>query len=487
MRQRLYELLNHSKPGSVLVVGDIIIDRYVEGSVERISQEAPVQVFETVKQRESLGGGANVAANVAALGAAVHLVGVVGRDDLAKSIRAMLKKWGISGGGLIVDDSRPTTRKTRFLSAGQQILRVDHEMRHGVSKETGRKMLDKIEKAVDRCGGVIVSDYGKGALPGWLLKKIFAICKKAGKQVIVDPKGADYSRYLGATMITPNKKEAAAAAGINIQTEKDYKKAAKSIFKSARIEKLVITRGPEGMSVFDKPDEGVRLPAEALEVFDVSGAGDTVIATLSTLLFSGFSLDDAARTANVAAAIEVGHVGAWPVTREDILSKLGSDGPGAGKLMSRAQVASYAKKLRTRNKKVVFTNGCFDLLHAGHVKLLRKARAFGDCLIVGINTDNSIRRLKGKNRPLLDQTDRIEIMGALDCVDAVIPFDEDTPLKLIKAIRPDVLAKGADYNVKNVVGHDIVKRYGGRVELIALVAGKSTSSLIESILKNYGN
>jgi len=486
LRQRLCRLLNDAKPGAILVVGDIILDRYVEGSVERISQEAPVQVFEAAQERELLGGGANVAANVAALGASVYLVGVVGRDDFARSIRCMLKKWGINASGLIVDQSRPTTRKTRFLSVGQQMLRVDHEMRHGVSMEIGRKMLDKIEKAVKKCSGVIISDYGKGALPGWLLKKIFAICKKAGRQVMVDPKGADYSRYIGATMITPNKKETSASAGIDIKDEKDYKKAALRIFKSARIEKLVITRGSEGMSVYSKPDAGVRLPAEALEVFDVSGAGDTVIATLSTMLFSGFSLDDAARIANVAAAIEVGHVGAWPVTKEDILIKLGKDGPGAGKLMNRAQGASYAKKLKAQNKKVVFTNGCFDLLHAGHVKLLRKARAFGDCLIVGINTDNSIRRLKGKNRPLLNDNDRIEIMGALDCVDAVIPFDEDTPLKLIEAIKPDVLAKGADYKVKNVIGRDIVKRYGGRVELIALVAGKSTSGLIETILKNHG-
>ncbi|HEB72978.1 MAG TPA: D-glycero-beta-D-manno-heptose-7-phosphate kinase [Nitrospirae bacterium] len=486
MRQRLYRLLNDARPGKVLVVGDIILDRYVEGSVERISQEAPVQVFEAAQERELLGGGANVAANVAALGASVYLVGVVGRDDFARSIRAMLKKRGINAGGLIVDDSRPTTRKTRFLSAGQQMLRVDHEMRHGVSMEIGRKMLDKIEKAVKKCSGVIISDYGKGALPGWLLKKMFAICKKAGRQVIVDPKGVDYSRYLGATMITPNKKEAATATGIEIKNEKDYKKAALRIFKSARVEKLVITRGSEGMSVFDKPDGGVRLPAEALEVFDVSGAGDTVIATLSTTLFSGFSLDDAARVANVAAGIEVGHVGAWPVTKEDILEKLRKEGPGAGKLMSQTQGASYAGQLRASNKKVVFTNGCFDLLHAGHVKLLRKAKALGDCLIVGINTDNSIRRLKGKNRPLLDDNDRIEIMGALDCVDAVIPFDEDTPLKLIKAIKPDVLVKGADYNVKNVVGHDVVKRYGGRVELVPLAVGKSTSGLIKTILKNHG-
>lgn len=483
MRQRLYELYKSTRPRPVLVVGDIILDRYLDGTVERISPEAPVQVFEVGVECESLGGAANVAVNVAAMGAKAHLVGVVGKDDGSATVRAELKKWGVPSSGVVTDPSRPTSRKTRIIALRQQMLRIDREKRHGVSGPVLEALAKKIESVIGKCSGVIVSDYGKGALPKGLLRKIFVLARKAGIPVITDPKGRDYAKYKGTTIITPNRNEAAAATGVEIKTEKDYAEAARRIFDVTGAKHVVITRGAEGMSVFDGGGAGTRFAAEALEVFDVSGAGDTVVAALGTAYFTGAPMEDAARIANVAAAIEVGHLGACAVTREEILLSLGKEGPGGGKAMSRDEAAHYAAKLRARGKRVVFTNGCFDLLHAGHVKILKEARAMGDALFVGINTDRSIRRLKGADRPLLDENDRLEILSALDCVDAVTLFGEDTPLELIKRIKPDVLVKGSDYAKSEVVGREAVEKFGGRVELAALVKGKSTSALIESILK----
>lgn len=484
MRQRLYELYKSTRPRPVLVVGDIILDRYMDGSVDRISPEAPVQVFEVGVECESLGGAANVAVNVAAMGARARLVGVVGKDGSGATVRAELKKWNVPSSGVVTDPSRPTSRKTRLIALRQQMIRIDREKRHDVSGAVLEALAKRMEKAIGKCSGVIVSDYGKGALPKGFLRKIFAAARKAGIPVITDPKGRDYSRYKGTTLITPNRNEAAAATGVEINTEKDYAEAARRIFEVTGAKHVVITRGAEGMSVFDGGGaEGTRFPAEALEVFDVSGAGDTVVAALGTTYFTGAALEDAARIANVAAAIEVGHLGACAVTREEILLSLGKEGPGGGKAMSRDEAAHYAAVLKARGKKVVFTNGCFDLLHAGHVKILKEARAMGDALFVGINTDRSIRRLKGDDRPLLDENDRLEILSALDCVDAVTLFGEDTPLELIKRIKPDVLVKGSDYAKSEVVGREVVEKHGGRVELAALVKGKSTSALIESILK----
>jgi len=469
-----------------MVIGDIILDRYITGSVERISPEAPVQVFEVASEKVVLGGAANVAANVKGLGADVWLVGVVGRDEDAKLVRSALKKLKIKSDGLVTDRSRPTTRKTRLMALRQQMLRVDREKRHYISEEIGGKISGKIGKYITSCGGVIVSDYGKGALPPRLLKRIFSICRKAGKQVIVDPKGRDYSRYKGATMITPNKTEASLATGVDIHDDNDYQEAARRIFEISKVKKMVITRGAEGMSVFDTPGAGMRLEAEALEVFDVTGAGDTVIAALGTFMFYGAKLHDAARLANVAAAIEVGHIGARAVTIEEIASSLARREAVIGKIMNRSQAAYFSERCHLQNKKVVFTNGCFDLLHPGHVKLLRQASAFGDYLIVGLNTDSSIRRLKGENRPVLEEADRLEMLSALDCVDAVVLFGEDTPLRLIKAVKPDVLVKGSEYKINDIVGRDIVEDGGGRVERVPLLRGKSTTDLIEKIRNSHG-
>lgn len=486
MKRRLLDMILAMRPPRALVVGDVMLDRYVDGGVVRISPEAPTQVMDITCEREVLGGAANVAANVAALGGKAALVGVVGADGEAERVRALLKKWGIPASGLVKDPSRPTTVKTRFVSLRQQMLRVDREDRRDVSAAVAEAMLARVEKALPGAGGVIISDYGKGALPPRLLKKIFALARKAGKPALVDPKGDGYERYKGATIITPNKSEAAAATGMRIETEADYDKAARRLFGVTGAESLFITRGAEGMTVFKPGGERTHLPAEAREVFDVTGAGDTVIAAIGVMLFSGHGLEDAARVANAAAGVEVGHVGAWAVTREEVLETLRHDGGGGkGKDMTRAQAAAFARKLRAQGRKVVFTNGCFDLLHAGHIKLLQSARALGGALIVGLNTDESIRRLKGAHRPVLGEEDRVDILSALHCVDAVVLFGEDTPSRLIEAVRPDILVKGGDYTPEAVVGRGVVEKAGGRVEIIPVAPGRSTTGIIEKILKKY--
>ncbi len=487
MSSELYSIVSSMRHPKILVVGDIILDRHVIGNIERVSPESPAQVLDMESEALSPGGAASVSANVSALGGKALLVGVVGKDDSAVYMKTLLKKWGIGAEGLVTDSSRPTTVKTRFIAMRQQMLRVDRESREVVSDKTADSILSKIKKLIKDCDGVIVSDYGKGVLSPRLLKKIFSVCRQAGKKVIVDPKGRDYSRYSGAEIITPNKKEAEAASGVEITNEASLLEAANNLFNVAKVKNVLITRGAEGMSLFGRKGKRVHIPAEALEVFDVSGAGDTVIASLAVFVFAGCSLEDSARIANAAAAIEVAHVGAYAVTREELLARLRPDGASEGKIMSATKAALCSKKLKMQNRKVIFTNGCFDLLHAGHVKLLQKAKTFGHVLIVGINTDSSIRRLKGAKRPVLGEEDRSHIIAALDSVDGVVLFDEDTPLKLIGKVKPDVLVKGGDYAPSSVVGRDVVEKQGGRVEIIPLVDGKSTSGLIEKILEKYGD
>ncbi len=481
MRSKLSHILTNIKPVSILVVGDVILDRYVRGVVDRISPESPAQVLDVTNEEELLGGAANVAANVAALGGRAMLSGVVGRDDSADTIKSLLGKWSIDHKGLVTDSKRPTTIKTRFMALRQQMLRVDRELCVDIPESVQKRLLQAIEKNIKRCDGVIISDYGKGALSIETLQHIFDSSRKAGKKVIVDPKGTDYSRYKGASLITPNRKEASLASGIAIETESDYTEAAKRLFRLTNAEDVMITRGAEGMTVFHANGEKLHLPAEALEVFDVSGAGDTVTAAIALIMFSGAGLETAARIANIAASIEVGHVGAKAVTKEEVLYKLDADEASVAKHMNRRQVTAFAKKLKAEGKSVVFTNGCFDILHAGHVDYLQKARAKGDALVVGLNSDKSVRRLKGKGRPITGEKDRLKVLEALSCIDAVTIFDEATPLQLIKKVAPDILVKGGDYLPERVVGKDLVEKEGGEVVIIPLLPGISTTTIIERI------
>ncbi|MBI4665965.1 MAG: D-glycero-beta-D-manno-heptose-7-phosphate kinase [Nitrospinae bacterium] len=485
MNQRLYEALASMRPPRVMVVGDVILDIYVRGVIERISPEAPAQVLEITGEEILLGGAANVAANAAALGADARLVGLVGKDSAAQALRGLLKKRKIPSESLVIDQTRPTTTKTRFMAMRQQMLRVDRERRHTAPPDAMEKMLARIRANIGKCDGLIISDYGKGALPDKFLEKLIALARASGKMVVVDPKGRDYSKYRGATIITPNRKEASLASGVDIKDEDDYRQAAERLFEITKAQHILITRGEEGMTVFHRRGRGVHLPAEALEVFDVSGAGDTVIAALAVMLFAGHTLEDAAKVANVAAAIEVGHVGAKAVAKDEVLRRLSPEPTGSLKAMTRKEAAAFAKRARGEGRTVVFTNGCFDIIHAGHVDYLFKARAAGDVLILGLNTDSSVRKLKGKNRPLMNENDRLKVLSALSCVDAVTLFNEDTPLNLIKAVQPDIVVKGGDYTPDTVVGRDVVEKRGGKVVIVPLMEGRSTTGIINHIVGKY--
>ena len=485
MNSRLSGIVAGKKSPMIVVVGDIILDRYVRGKVERISPESPAQVLEVTEEEEMLGGAANVAANVAAMGGKTALVGVLGADDAASKIRRLLKKQKISAEGLVVDRERPTTRKTRLMALNQQMLRVDRERRHAVGGDVAKKLVENAEKMIAKADGVIVSDYGKGALPEGVIKKII---KAAGRQkikVIVDPKGTTYKKYAGISLITPNRKEAAQAAGVAIKTESDFAKAAKILFRETRAENILITRGGEGMSLFYKNGKSLLLPAEALEVFDVSGAGDTVTAAVAVYYFGGASLEDSARIANVAASIEVTHVGAKAVTKEEINACLKPSSQTISKIVTKKDVAAITASWRAEGKTVVFTNGCFDILHAGHVTYLEKARALGDELVIGLNTDHSVKKLgKGDGRPVTGEKERAKVLAALSCVSAITLFGEETPLKLIEAVKPDILVKGGDYLPQDVVGSGFVEKRGGKVMIMPLVKGKSTSAIIGKIEKS---
>jgi D-beta-D-heptose 7-phosphate kinase / D-beta-D-heptose 1-phosphate adenosyltransferase len=474
--------------GSVkaLVVGDLMLDEYLWGRTERISPEAPVQVVDVVREDLRLGGAGNVINNLVSLGCQVEVASVLGEDADGQSLRRMLAERGIGTQGIVFAPGRTTSRKTRILASNQQMLRIDRESRDCVDAESEERIAARVRQVAADCQVILVSDYLKGVLTEGLLQSIFAAGKAAGVPVVVDPKGTDYRKYRGATLLTPNRKEAQAASGVAITDEASLCQAGRSLLESLSLEALVLTRSEEGMSIFLDDGREVHLPTQALEVFDVSGAGDTVLSVLGVGLAAGLPIEKAAHVANVAAGIVVGKVGTSTVAPEEILAVASRQHPDNDlKIKDRNLLKGILEQERARGKKIVFTNGCFDLLHVGHVKYLQKARNLGDLLVLGLNSDASIRRLKGPKRPLIGEEERAHLMAALNCIDFVVVFDEDTPLELIRTLRPHILVKGGDYTPEGVVGKDLVESYGGRVELIQFVDGKSTTNVIETILQRY--
>nr|WP_279615553.1 D-glycero-beta-D-manno-heptose-7-phosphate kinase [Geoalkalibacter ferrihydriticus] len=469
-----------------LVIGDLMLDEYVWGRTDRISPEAPVQVVEVVRQDLRLGGAGNVVNNLVALGCQIEVAGALGEDEDGRGLRSMLEARGIGTGGIVLDVGRTTSRKTRILASNQQMLRIDRESTSPISAEVEKQLAAQVRDAVSGCQVILVSDYLKGVLTQGLLQEIFAIGRAAGIPVVVDPKGNDYHKYRGATLITPNRKEAQTASGILISDDAGLCRAGRKLRESLGLEALVLTRSEEGMSLFLADGQEVHLPTEAREVFDVSGAGDTVLALLGIGLGAGLSVENAAHVANLAAGIVVGKVGTSTVAPEEILEVAGRQHSDSDlKIKGREILSVLLERERERGKRIVFTNGCFDLLHVGHVKYLQKARNLGDLLVLGLNSDASIRRLKGPKRPLIGEEERAHLMAALKCIDYVVTFDEDTPLELIDALRPQILVKGGDYAPEGVVGKELVESYGGRVEIISFVDGKSTTNVIETILERY--
>jgi D-beta-D-heptose 7-phosphate kinase / D-beta-D-heptose 1-phosphate adenosyltransferase len=485
-RKLMESLFSHMGSISCLVIGDLMLDEYLWGKTERISPEAPVQIVDVIREELRLGGAGNVVNNLVATGAKVKVCSVIGDDQNGRALLDAFRELGVDVDAVYSDSSRLTSRKTRVVASHQQIVRIDRETKDVLSEKTEQQVCDWISANIASFNVVLLSDYMKGVLTSRVIECAIAAASAAGVPVLVDPKGTSYSRYKGATMLTPNRKEAEMASGIAIRDMATLAQAAEIIIGQAQLEYLLITRSEEGMSLFTAGNNAIHIPTVAREVFDVSGAGDTVLAFLAIGLASSLSMADAARLANIAAGIAVSKLGTSVVTPAEIISSVSSSHSDSDLKIKNVDVMSaIVAAEKEKGKTIVFTNGCFDLLHAGHVKYLQKARALGDMLILGLNSDMSVRRLKGENRPLIDEEERAHLLAALNCIDYVVLFDADTPLELISQIKPHILVKGGDYTAENVVGKDVVESYGGRVELVSFVDGKSTTNIIEKILARY--
>ncbi|MDD2897636.1 MAG: bifunctional D-glycero-beta-D-manno-heptose-7-phosphate kinase/D-glycero-beta-D-manno-heptose 1-phosphate adenylyltransferase HldE [Desulfuromonadaceae bacterium] len=485
-RTAVETLFAHSAKLRCLVVGDLMLDEYLWGKTDRISPEAPVQVVDVIREELRLGGAGNVVHNLAGLGAQVSVCSVVGDDQNGRELLGQFCHHHIDTQAIFFDHNRRTSRKTRVVASHQQIVRIDRESREALPAAVEQQLSHWITAHASEYNVIVLSDYNKGVLTPAVISAAIAAAASAGIPVLIDPKGTDYTRYSGATLLTPNRKEAEAASGISITDAASLAEAAGVIMAATGLNHLLITRSEEGMSLFSRGGEIVHIPTVAREVFDVSGAGDTVLAALAVGIASGFSMSESARLANVAAGIAVGKLGTSIVTPQEIIDAVSLVHKDSHtKIKSLEVLTTLIAAEKNRGKRVVFTNGCFDLLHAGHVKYLQKARSLGDLLVLGLNSDASVRRLKGPKRPLIDQEERAHLLAALDCIDYVVVFDEDTPLELITALKPYILVKGGDYSLDGVVGRDIVESYGGRVELVTFVDGKSTSNIIERIMELY--
>ncbi|MCA8951934.1 MAG: D-glycero-beta-D-manno-heptose 1-phosphate adenylyltransferase [Planctomycetes bacterium] len=468
----------------VLVVGDLILDRYADGRANRVSPEAPVLVFDFASERYLLGGACNVAANLRALGASASVLGVIGRDEGGDRLRSLLEATDIDTQAIVVDESRPTTRKTRYVAKTLQVLRVDEESRSPVGGDAEARMLALLEQRPFPWKSVLLSDYGKGVLTPRVIAAAVAAARSEGGVTVVDPKGTDYSIYRGVDLLTPNREEAEAATGVRIVGSDDLHRAAQRLREITGVRTAVITLGKDGV-FFEREDGSHRIiPTEARQVFDVTGAGDTVVAVLTFCRACGVPLEDSLRLANHAAGVTVSKLGTWAPTRREIAAHIGEDGQRpTGKVLTREQAIEVGSRMRAEGRRLVFTNGCFDILHAGHCDYLGRARSYGDALMVGLNTDASVQRQqKGPGRPFNTLDDRAAVLAALQAVDYVVPFDDDTPGKLIEAVTPHVLAKGEDWRDKGVVGREWVESHGGQVVLVPLVAGRSTTNIVQRIL-----
>jgi D-beta-D-heptose 7-phosphate kinase/D-beta-D-heptose 1-phosphate adenosyltransferase len=485
-RKTIESLFSRISSIRCLVVGDLMLDEYLWGKAERISPEAPVQVVDIVREELRLGGAGNVVNNLVALGAQVAVCSVIGDDENGWALLKDFNRRDVAIDAIFRDPARRTSRKTRVVASHQQIVRIDRESRDPLSEEMEVQVCSWITAHADQFSVILLSDYLKGVLTPRVIETIVKAAALKSIPVLVDPKGTDFSRYRGATLLTPNRKEAEAASGMAITDSSSLEQAAGLIMAKASLGHLLITRSEEGMSLFSRGEEAVHIPTVAREVFDVSGAGDTVLASLAVGVAAGLGMAEAARLANIAAGIAVGKLGTSTVSPDEIVNAVAlSHSDSDSKIKNLDVLTAIIAAEKARGKKVVFTNGCFDLLHAGHVKYLQKARGLGDLLVMGLNSDASVRRLKGEKRPLIGEDERAHILAALDCIDYVVLFDQDTPLELITALKPHILAKGGDYTADGVVGKDVVEAYGGRVELVTFVDGKSTTNIIERILERY--
>lgn len=467
------------KNPNILVIGDLMIDHYLWGSCDRISPEAPVPILKVTNETNVLGGAGNVVNNLKALGANVGVLSVIGDDEIANELKSMLESIDVNN-FLVIQKNRETSKKSRLIASNQQIIRYDKETTVNIDKSSEDKILELLEKHIKSYDLVLLSDYGKGVLTNSLTKNIISLVNSKNKKVLVDPKGKDYLKYKNSYLLTPNKKEASLATNIEICDDKTLQKAILKLKNDYNLEVSLITLSEEGIAIFDKE---LRIkPTVAREVYDVTGAGDTVLASIGFAISCGFDIHKAVSFSNLASGVVVGKLGSATATLDEIIEyeKSLNQNSSSSQIKTKDEMINLSKKLKQKNKKIVFTNGCFDILHVGHIKYLEVAKSFGDVLILGLNTDNSVKRLKGDSRPINCQEDRAYTLAALKSVDYVVLFDEDTPYELIKALNPDILVKGGDYKGKEVVGQDLVKE----LKLVDFVEGKSTTSTIQRIKTN---
>ncbi len=483
-KNTLFEDLSALQDARVLCIGDVMMDRFIYGSIDRISPEAPIPILRTEREKHTLGGAGNVTANLTALGVHATLIATVGDDSAGADVRKQLEDLGVLAA--LKTSDRFTTIKSRFVCGTQQMLRVDFEKTTPVSNDIEDEIIRLIEKLIPDTGAVILSDYQKGLLTDKVIAATIEYANHHNKPVIVDPKGNDFSRYRGATVITPNRKELEIASGMKTRTDDEVRAAALKLIMTCNIKTILATRSTDGMSVISGENAPVHIPAHVRKVYDVSGAGDTVVAVFAAGMAINLPIEKAALLANIAGGIVVGKPGtATACTEEmhtalkenDVMEKPSSESR-APKLATLQKAAAHAERLRVHGLKVGFTNGCFDLLHPGHLSTLRQAKAVCDFLIVAINSDASVKRLKGSSRPIQNQDARAELLSALDMVDMVVVFDEDTPITLLKEIKPDFLVKGGQYKLEEVVGYDIVMSYGGKIVRAEMEEGFSTTGIV---------
>jgi D-beta-D-heptose 7-phosphate kinase/D-beta-D-heptose 1-phosphate adenosyltransferase len=465
---------------SVLVIGDIILDRYLWGDVDRLSPEAPVPVVNVTRNTTNLGGAGNVAMNLKGLGCHHTLIGTRGDDTNGAVLLEILNQENIENFILTIP-GHPTTTKTRIIGQNQQLVRLDEEDLNCMTDDHNDTLVQHINKILPDADVVILSDYGKGLLTPELTRQIISQCNAENIPVFIDPKGVSWEKYQSATVITPNSTEFNLVAPYSETDPAELEHQAEKLLHQLNLEYLLVTRGAKGMSLLQKNGDMTHIPAKAREVFDVSGAGDTVIAAVAAAFGTGMSMDQAAAFANLAAGIVIGKIGTQPIETFELKQiSMGEAFLGGEKIVTRQVALPKIAAWRESGKKIVFTNGCFDILHVGHIKLLHAAAEEGDRLIVGLNSDASVRKLKGEKRPIVPEDERAALLSNIKGVDLVVIFKEETPMDLIQAFEPDVLVKGGDYTHETVVGSEVVKKHNGRVVIVPLVDGISTTNVIQS-------
>jgi len=484
----LHDVLAELGTPHILVLGDLMLDRYIWGDAQRVSPEAPALILNADDQELRLGGAASVAGLLRGLDATVALAGVVGDDANGRSLQRLIDEHGIHRAGVLLEPGRVTTTKERIMGRApnrhpHQILRVDHECRDAIAAESESGLMDFIRENLSACDALLVSDYGKGVCTPAVIERSIAAARERKLPVIVDPaRDAEYARYRGATLLTPNRTEASAATGLTIQTIDDAIEAGSSILNQCGVQAVMVTLDRDGIVLVPGDGDPVHFATQERSIYDITGAGDLVLAITGLCQAAEVELADTIKLANLAAGLEVERLGVAPVTRSELAAEsIAARSQSPGKVVEFEAAKDAVRLFQRQGKRIVFTNGCFDLLHVGHVSYLREAASLGDVLIVAVNSDRSVRKLKGDDRPVIGERDRAAMLAALECVDFVLIFDDETPHRLLRAIRPDVLVKGGTYTPAEVVGREVVAAYGGEIRVAGQVPGRSTTSLIQNL------